>query len=98
MSELDYISYKPTRGPESADMEWIAERVAYYLKNRLEKGTLTKITTEDIIEEFRSLNDDYDDWWSRGLNTKEKELSFMKALLTRLEHYDITDVVDNTFV
>ncbi len=98
MSELDYISYKPPRGPEPEDMEWIANKVAYYLKNRLEKGTLTKITTEDVIEEFRSLNDDYDDWWARGLNTKEKELSFMKDLLTRLEHYDITAVVDNTFV
>lgn len=103
MSDLGYTSYKPPRGPEPEDMEWVAERVAEYCKRRVQKYKEEgrpdyQLSTEDVIEIFRSMNDDYDDWWARGLNTKEKSQAFVKELLSRMEKYDVTDVVDDTFV
>lgn len=102
MSE-DYGRYKPPCGPKPEDMNWLAERIAEYCKRRVQKyrdegRSEYQLSTEDVIEIFRAMNDDYDDWWARGLNTKEKEKEFVKDLLTRMEKYDITDVIDNTFI
>lgn len=64
--------YKPLIGPKQEDMNWIAERVAEYSKNRVQKyknqGRDYELSTEDIIDIFRSLNDDYDDWCSIRLS------------------------------
>ena len=91
--------YKPPKGPKPEEMNWIASRIAEYCKNKIAKqGNNYKITTEDIIEIFRNMNDDFDDWWARGLNTREKEQIFLKDLLSRLEKYDIINVIDNTFI
>ena len=103
MSDLGYTSYKPLCGPKPEDMNWLAERIAKYSKKLVQKhrkeGRLEyQLSTEDVIEIFRNMNDDYDDWWVRCLNTREKEKEFVKDLLTRMEKYDITDVVDNTFI
>ena len=102
MSE-NYEKHKPLCGPKPEDMNWVAERVAEYCKRRVQKYKEEgrpeyQLSTEDVIEIFRNMNDDYDDWWVRGLNTREKEKEFVKDLLTRMEKYDITDVVDNTFI
>lgn len=91
--------YKPPKGPKPEEMNRLAERIAYYCKIKIEKqGNDYQITTEDIIDIFRSMNDDFDDWWARGLNTREKEQTFIKDLLSRLEKYDIINVIDNTFI
>lgn len=98
MSDLGYSSYKPPRGPETPeDMEWVADCVTRQLKTILEKGIISSVTTEDVIEAFRDMNDDYDDWWARGLNTREKEQKFMNELLLLLKHRGIEEVEDNTF-
>lgn len=89
--------YIPPRGPKPEDMKWIASRIACYIKSRLEKGNLKEVTTEIIIEEFRNMCDDYDDWWGRGLTNKETEYKFVKTLLADLEEYGITNVRDNTY-
>lgn len=99
----EYIGYKPPRGPKPEDMNWIAERIAEYCKQRVQRykneGRLDyQLSTEDIIEIFCGMNDDFDDYWSRGLNTKEKSQAFVKELLSRMEKYGITDVVDDTFI
>ena len=86
-------AYKAPAGPASSDMDWIAGRIAYYLKGR----HLKTITTEDVIDEFRRMNDDYDDWFTRGLRTYKEEQVFVYDLVERLADYGITDVVDNTF-
>lgn len=54
-------------------------------------------TTENVIEMFRMLNDDYDDFWARGLRTKEQEKEFVDKLINGMKKYGITDVVDDTF-
>ena len=84
--------YKAPRGPKPEDMAWIAMRIAQNLKSRLESGMLRKVTTEDVIEAFRNLNDDYDDYWARGLNTREKEQQFMQDLFRRLAVKGIKEI------
>lgn len=75
------------------DIEFAAESTARYLKRR----GLTEITTEDVIEELRSLSDMWDVYWAYGLRTREQEKAFLDDFLNRLATYGITDVVDNTF-
>lgn len=91
-------TYKSTNGPTEEEMKWIPQRIADRLVKLLETNLITKITTEDVIESFRMLNDDYDDWWARGLITIEQEKEFVYDLLDRLEKYDIFNVEDNTFI
>lgn len=98
MSDLGYSSYRPPRGPQTPeDMEWVADCVARRIKARIDRDPDFNVTTEDVIEAFRDMNDDYDDWWARGLNTREKEQTFMNELLLLLKHRGIEEVEDNTF-
>lgn len=98
MSDLGYSSYRPPRGPQTPeDMEWVADCVARRIKARIDRDPDFNVTTEDVIEAFRDMNDDYDDWWARGLNTREKEQKFMNELLLLLKHRGIEEVEDNTF-
>jgi uncharacterized protein Yka (UPF0111/DUF47 family) len=63
MSDLEYSYYKPLRGPRTLeDMEWAADDITRKLKARLAKGIINSVTTEDVIEAFRDMHDDYADW------------------------------------
>ena len=75
------------------DIDFAAESVAKYLKRR----ELDQITTEDVIEQLRSLSDMWDEYWAYGLRTKEDEQAFLDNFLVRLSDYGIDNVVDNTF-
>lgn len=98
MSE-EYGRYRPPCGPETPeDMELIADYVTKRIKAHIDKNPDLKVTTEIVIEAFRDMNNDYDDWWARGLNTKEKEQKFTKELLLLLKLRGIDEVEDNTFI
>lgn len=63
-----------------ADIDWIAERIAPKLTYWTKTFGHDCYTVECAIEAFVSLNDDYADWWGRGVNTPEKEEQFVQAL------------------
>lgn len=98
MNDLWSSSYKPLRGPKTfEDVEWAVDCVARKMTVRIDRDPDFNVTTEDIIEAFRDMHDDYDDWWERGLNTREKKQRFINELLLLLKHRGIEEVEDNTF-
>lgn len=96
---MDYTNYTTPRGPKTeADMIYIVRRIADTIHYRKLNTTDYVVTTEDIIEIFRGMNDDYDDWYARGLTTKGAEYKFVYDLISRLNRYGISNIKDNTFV
>lgn len=74
----DYIRYIPPRGPKTdSDLDFVAETIARYVK---QSGRSDR---ESVIERFRSMNEDYDDWWARGLRTHEQEQEFLDDIASR---------------
>lgn len=85
--EIEYISYKPPRGPKTEeDMDFIAQSLGYQIDAHY-NGIVSR---EGVIELFRNMNDDYDDWWARGLRTREQEDAFVNDLVSRLAEYGVT--------
>lgn len=81
--------YTPVKAPK--DMDWVAKDVADSLKKRIKsRGENYNLTDDDIVEIFTGMNDDYDDWWSRSVNTKEKEKAFLDDMKARLKKQGIT--------
>ena len=78
------------KGPKSdKDLDFAAERIVYYLKKRTDKPTV-----EDVIDQFRLLNDDYDDYWARGLTTKGQQKLFITDLINRMKKYGFEGTID----
>lgn len=89
------MNYVPPKGPKTdEDFKYAASAITRLLYN---DSNIKKYTTEIIIEKFRMLNDDYDDWFGRGLRTDQQTKEFVYKLLEYLKPYGITEVEDNTF-
>ena len=71
------------------NLDFIAEFISKRLKN------VNKVTTEDVIEAVRLINDEYDDAWAKL--PQQTEQPFVYSLLKYLEKYGITKVEDNSF-
>lgn len=71
------------------NLDFIAESISKRLKN------VKKVTTEDVIESVRLINDEYDDAWAKL--PQQNEQPFVYSLLKYLEKYGITKVEDNSF-
>lgn len=87
--DYDFSGYHPytaPRGPESAsDKDWVAKVISDFVKRT------GRCDRESIIERFRDMNEDYDDWWARGLRTHEAEQEFLDDLARRCkEDYGVT--------
>ena len=81
--EVEDIRYKAPRGPRTdSELEQVAEVVSRTLKQRR-----VQPTRENIVDAFRSMNEDYDDWWARGLRTREAEDKFLKDITSRMKKY-----------
>lgn len=95
----DRSRYAPTMRDDTIykDLPWIAGEIAKQLDYWTRVFGHDCYTVESAIEAFVMMNDDYDDWWARGLNTREKEQKFMNELLLLLKHRGIEEVEDNTF-
>lgn len=91
--DQEYVYTAPEGPKDDAEFDSAAERIARLLEHR----KLQQVTTEDVIEAFRTLSDRYDDYWGRGLRTPKQEKEFVDKLLASLAKCGITDVVDNTF-
>lgn len=89
-------NYHPPIPRDTIDIEWVAERIEGLLKYWSQKYN-HPITTEDVIEAFMSMNDEYDDFWARGLRTVGEEKDFINELLVELRKYGIDEVIDNTW-
>ena len=74
-----------------ADLDFIADSISKQLDNR------DLITTEKIIEQFVGMNDDYADFWSRGVNDYDVEKEFVTSLVDKLAEHGITDVLNNSY-
>lgn len=85
--------YYVTPEIKDSDVDFAVASVAKYLKSR----KLDRITTEDVIEELRSLSDMWDNYWGMGLRTKKAQKDFLNDFLKRLEIKGIKDVVNDTF-
>jgi len=78
-ADEELFVYKGTRGPVSeSDKDFVADSIAWRIKQTGRKDR------ESVIEMFRSMNDDYDDWWARGLRTRQQEQEFLDDLADRL--------------
>ena len=85
-SDSDYISFKPPIRKSDIDIDYVAKRIS---RNLSEKPDV-----EDGIEQFRMMSDDYDDFWGRGLRTREQEQAFVEELLDALRRYGITEITN----
>ena len=75
---------------DDRDIDFAAECIASRLKKK------SKVTTEDVIEAFCRMSDDYDAFWSYNLRTHKEEKAFLDELLNCLEKYGITNVINNS--
>ena len=88
--------WKPPIRIKDEDMPDIAERTARKLDYFVKSGYTKRITTELIIEAFAMVDDAYDDYWGRGLNTEDKEIEFFEKLIPYLKENGINNIVNNT--
>ena len=98
-TEKDWVNYHHYKAPisrDKIDIDYIAERIAKAW-NDGRWGNLDRLTTESIIEFFALMNDDYDDFWSRGLRSEEESKKFVYEIIDALKKYGIDNVEDNMF-
>lgn len=63
------------------DISWIAGEIAKQLDYWTKVFGHDCYTVESAIEAFVMMNDDYDDWWTRGCSSPEAEDRFVQALI-----------------
>ena len=84
--------YSSLRGPQTdKELDDVAKAVARRV------ASYAEVTTEDVIEAFRSMNPDYDDYYVRGLKSKKVQKYFVNKLISKLKKYGIDNVVNITF-
>ena len=84
LEQDDYIRYIPPKGPKTDhELDFVADTLAQYIKQT------GRSDMESVVERFRNMNDDYDDWWARGLRTREQEQEFLDDIAHRMRKYGV---------